>query len=306
MDSVTSPRPFPFLKLPPEVRNIIYRLVVITEQCLFVRDMHRQEFEKGRENGTYQSRSTYLAPDHICNLNLRPCAPLHSCLQKDLRFGPTKTTYTLGKSHLANTTAAMLSLDKQSREETASIFYGENSFHFTTMSSLIPFMKDRTPETRKYIQRLWLVLVVDDRNWDTIFVEQGRPAVWNTAFSSLLKLSHMNIRKLCIQIEDRGLKVILDAPNLRARSMLWLHKLSRLENLEMLGLQYTVGDWKYRGRRVSLRGLLAPVMEEMNGTTEHELWSLLAPKMLMKEVDDHSPDGLQRRRIQDFSRLPQI
>lgn len=55
-----------------------------------------------------------------------------------------KTTYTLGTPRSTETTTTtMLSLDKQSREEAASIFYGENTFHFTTMSTLTPFMKDR-------------------------------------------------------------------------------------------------------------------------------------------------------------------
>lgn len=302
MDSGTSPGPFPFFKLPPEVRNMIYRLVVITEKCLVVRDMHYWDFEKYRGNGAYQSRSTYLAPDHLCNLDTSPLAPLLSCLQKDERFGPTKTTYMLGTTHLINkTTVAMLSLNKQSREEVASIFYGENTFKFTTMSSLMPFMKDRTPETRKFIQQLWLHLVVDERNWDTIFAEQGRPAIWNKAFSSLLKLPQTKIRKLCIEIVDKGVKVNLDGPNLRARSMLWLHKLRRFDNLEMLGLIYTLGDWRVWERYPNLRGMFAPLIEEMNKGTGQALWDFLAPKMLKKEADDHTPEGLQQRRIWDFA-----
>lgn len=64
-----------------------------------------------------------------------------------------KTTYTLGTPGSTETmTTTMLSLDKQSREEVPSLFYGENTFHFTIMSTLTPFMKDRTAETRKYIQ----------------------------------------------------------------------------------------------------------------------------------------------------------
>lgn len=307
MDSVTSPAPFPFFKLPPEVRNIIYRLVVITETCLVVRDMHYWDFEKNKENGAYQSRSTYLAPDHICSFDSRLLAPLRSCLQKGKRFGPTKTTYTLGTPHLINnTTAAMLSLDKQSREEVASIFYGENTFQFTTMSSLMPFMKDRTPETRRHLQRLWLTLVVDERSWDTIFAEQGRPAIWNTAFSSLLKLPQTNIRKLCIEIVDTGVKVNFDGPNLRARSMLWLHKLRRFGNLEMLGLKYTLGESKFWGRFPNLRGVFAPLIEEMNSATEQALWDFLAPKVLKKEAADHTPEGLQQRRIWDFSEHRQL
>lgn len=285
-------------------------MVVITERSLVVRDMHRWNFEKNEKNegnGSYQSRSTYLAPDHICNLKTRQLATLRSCLKKDDRFGPLRTTYTLGTPDpMNNTTAAMLSLDKQSREEVASIFYGGNTFQFTTMSSLMPFMKDRTPETRKYIQRLWLILVADRRHWETIFAERGRPAIWNKAFSSLLKLPQTNIKKLCIEIVDVGVKINFEGANLRARSMLWLHKLSRFDNLEMLGLKYTLGDWKvWRGFQ-NLQGMFAPMIEDMNNGTEQELWNFLAPKMLKKEAEDHSPEGLQRRRIWDFSAHRQL
>lgn len=302
MDSVINPNAFPFFQLPPEIRNMIYRLVVITERSLVVRDMHCWEFKENQGIGAYRSRSTYLAPDHICNLDTKPHTPLHSCLQKDARFGPLRTTYTLGIPQTINqTTAVMLSLDKRSRQETASLFYGANTFQFTAMSSLMPFMKDRTPETRRYIERLWLTLVADERNWDTIFAEQGRPAVWNKAFASLLKLPQTNIKKLCIEIADAGVRVNLDGPTLRTRSMLWLHKLRRFENLQMLGLKYTLGEWKYSGQFPDLRGDFSPTIEDTNCGTEQELWDFLAPNMLKKEGDDdHSPDALQRRRIRDF------
>lgn len=111
-----------------------------------------------------------------------------------------KTAYTLGTPRSTETmTTTMLSLDKQSREEVASIFNGETTFHFTTMSTFTPFMKDRTAETRKYIQSPRLTLAPDGRNWDAIFTEQGISIMWNRAFSSFPKLSNMNIQKLCIR-----------------------------------------------------------------------------------------------------------
>ena len=291
MDGVGSPSPFPFFKLPAEIRNMIYGLVVITDQCLDVRDMHRQEFGKSQKNGTYRSRSTYRALDHPC-----PCSR---------RFGtwaPAKTTYTLDAQHAdATMTTTMLSLDRKSREEVVYIFYGGNTFCFTTMSSLMPFMKDRRAESRKCIQNIWLRLVIDDLSWDPIFVERGTPAMWNTAFSSVLKLTHVNIKKLCIQVlEDTRLKLVYNDSSLRSRSMLWLRKLGRFENLEMLGLQHTelpspVFHYFRYGMLVdeSVRG-------KIKTGSEDALWRFLAPRMLKKEADDHSPEALQRRRIRGF------
>lgn len=306
MDSVTNARPFPFFKLPAELRNQIYGLVVVTGQTLIIQDMHIQDFKKSQINNTYQYRSTYLATDHVCGEESSPQSyqsrTVEPCLFKDPKSQPLRTTYTLGTLNSIDiTTTTMLSLDKKSREEVASIFYGENTFHFTTMSSLVPFMKDRTAETRKYIQRLWLTLTVDDRDWETIFTEYGRPATWRTAFSSLVKLPHVSIKKLCVQIDDRKAKILIDGLNLRSRSMLWLHKLSKIDNLEMVGLRYDFGQWKRYQHGLDLWGSFGPIEEEINTQTEQELWHFLAPKMFKKQADDHTPDALQQRRIWDFS-----
>ena len=300
MGSMTDPNPFPFFKLPPEIRNMVYRLVVVTEEILSVRDMHRTEFRKSQEDGTYQSRSTYLAPDHECLLGSFDLPSLGSRLQTD----PAKTTYTLhntdyGITSMLTTTTSMLALDKRSRDEVAYIFYGENYFHFTTVSSLVPFMKDRTVETRRYVENLYLTLLVEDGSWRTVFAEYGKPAIWNTSFSSLLKLSHVNIRNLCFDLIDHvGLDFRSD---LRSRSMLWLHKLSRINNLNMLGLQYTPGLKNILKQGGSFEDVLRKLLGENEiEPAEEDLWRFLAPKMLKREADDHSPDALRKRRLCDF------
>ena len=292
MDNATKPRPFPFFKLPPELRICIYRLFFVTGQSLIIRDMHLDEFEKSQANGTYRSRSTYLAKDHICNGNpfpdCRPCGRGRSCLVQDPKTGPSKLTYTLGSpSSVDATTMTVLSLDKRFREEVASIFYGQNTFHFLTMSSLMPFMKDRTLETRIYIRRLRLTLALDIQTWHPDCRGKSGPATWIKAFSSTLKLPHLNVKELFIQIDDS--QDSIEYFNLHSRSMLWLQKLSKFKNLEMLGLRHSVQPWpNYR--------------PEVNIKTEQELWGFLAPKMLKREADDHSPDALLKRRIWDFSR----
>ena len=152
----------------------------------------------------------------------------------------------------------------------------------------MPFMKDRTVETRKYIRQLRLFFTIDGQGWNPIFATYGKPAIWNQALLSLLKLSDVNIRKLCIRIDDISAKVLLDGLNFKSKSMLWLHKLSRLHNLEMLGLHYLV--------RCPVSSLgLPPMAEEVD--TEQQLWSFLAPKMLKKKADNHSPEALLQRRI---------
>lgn len=287
---------------------MIYRLVVVNGQRLTIQTMHLQDFEKSQDSGAYRSRSTYVATDHECHIPAEPgewpAGSIRSCLVKHIRFGPCmKTTYTIDTPESYHTTTTtMLSLNKESREEVASIFYGENTFHFTAMSSLMPFMKDRTVETRKYIRSLWLTLTVDHRDWDAILTEYSRPASWNTAFSSLLKLPNVEIKQLYVQLDDTESEILRDGLNLRSRSMLWLHKLSKLENLEMLGVRYDIRQWKISwcwGRSHTFKPY--HTVEQDNSQTEQELWRVLAPKMLKKEADDHTPDALQKRRIWDWS-----
>ena len=81
--------------------------------------------------------------------------------------------------------------------------------------------------------------------------------------------------------------------------MLWLHKLRRIDKLEMLGLEYSVGGWQGDQEQHIPSGTSTPVPEEGHAETEHELWRFLAPKMLKKEADDHGADALLRRRIRD-------
>ena len=319
MDSGPNPRPFPFFKLPAELRSEIYRLVVISGRSLIVQDMNGWGIEKIRGNYTYKSRSTYLATDHVCGeyswpdihgfRRFIPCA-LHAI---DSR--PVRTTYALGaprlndgttKTELLNfkedreritMTMKMLSLNKDSREEVAFIFYGENTFHFNTMSSLVPFMKDRTEETRKHVKSIRLILTVYGRSWDA-FTDYGRPATWNTALSTFAKLPHVNIKQLCVQIDDKEANVLMCGLDLKSRSMLWLHKLSKIENLEMLGVRHDVGGWIPLSHRPSLL-TWGPADKTAPTRTEQELWRFLAPRMLRKEADDHSPEALQKRRICD-------
>ena len=305
MDSATNAQPFPFFKLPAELRNKIYRLVVVTGHDLVIESMHLDEFEKSQDDRTFQYRSTFIATDHGCgSYNWEtwsggwPHETIPSCLVKDLRFAPVKTTYTLGTPlSIDNMTTEMLSLNKESREEVAYIFYGENTFHFTTMSPLIPFLKDRTSETRKYIQRLRISLTIDDRDWDAIFTEYSRPTNWKKTFSMLVKLPHVNVKRLFIEVDDSKAKLLKDGMNLRSKQMLWLHKLSNIENLDMLGLSYNVRERKTL-RSWAISGWPNPTEEEeVNTQTEQEIWRFLAPKMLRREADDHSPDALQKRRI---------
>lgn len=288
MDNAANARSFPFFKLPAELRNKIYCLLVITGQDVVIQDMHLDDFKSRQDNGTYQCRSTYLPTDHVCYRDGWP-ESLHSqyrepCSIKDPWSRPLKTTYMVDYAQKWNDDiSTVMLLNKQFKEEVAYIFYGRNTFHFTTMSSLTAFVKDRTVESRKYIQLLHLLLAVDDRDWDAVFAEQGRPATWNTAFSTLLKLPHLNIRRLFIHVDDTKAKLFTDGMNLRSRSMLWLHKLSKFENLEMLGVEYCFSCKNIQLCRKS--------------QTEEELWQFLAPRVLKREADDHNPDALQKRRM---------
>ena len=305
-----------FFRLPPEIRNLVYDYTVVRGRTLIIRDMLPQEWRRCR------ARSTFLATDHNCHSICWVVAISHDtipCPLRDRWNGPMPSSYTLSQALLAaesipglSTTLAMLSLDKRTREEVASIFYSENTFHFYSISSLLPFMKDRPEDTRKYIHRLQLTFTIDERNWYEHTDEHRRPAAWDTALSSLRALPHLNIKTLYLKIDDMRKGMLLRGLGLKlesSRSMHWLHTLSNLNNLDQFGLEYSCNPLRERKKNKNENAKSKTpddpphVSKRVKGNnrTEEELWAFLAPRMLKKMSDDdgdeHNADALQKRRI---------
>lgn len=127
---------FSFLKLPPGIRNSIYRLTLAVEYPLKVASLLPSDYEQELRAGSINFRTEYVAID-------------------DPRFGNAKshfaavsgvTTYRFhGDRPVAgeNLALSMLMLKWQSRKEAVSIYYNENTFNSDSISCFVPFILDR-------------------------------------------------------------------------------------------------------------------------------------------------------------------
>lgn len=204
------------------------------------------------------------------------------------------TTYTLSNAAaLENTTIGLLAVNHQVRQEAGSLFYGANTFNFGTMSSLVPFLRDRPPDTRIYINSLQLELHIYEFNWYPSFAEHGISEAWKRAFTALKKVPHFSLKKLRIKIDDRECHFYREGLKTHTPQMRWLHRLAEISTLDSLGVRYLVqnlgdpGPW-HRGPGIPIDGR----------NTEQELWEFLAPKMLTRmEGESHDAESLKHRRI---------
>lgn len=279
-----------FLDLPAEIRNAIYRLCLLTNnQTLAIRDMHPDEYQRMKEQGQRPWRSAYTAPDHpacMCSWCDTFSSPLR---MSDTRMMFETTTYIMANAKsLKEITFALLAVNHQIRQETASIFYGTNTFVFGTMSSLVPFLRDRAPDTRKHINSLQLELRIHEHNWYPSFTEHGRSEAWKRAFTALNKLPHLNLKKLRIKLFDAESNFYSHGLKAHTPQMRWLHRLAGISTLDYLGVQYIERDDIYDTSSWPLKA----------HDTEKELWSFLAPKMLAKvDGGDQDAEALQHHRI---------
>lgn len=241
-----------FLSLPAELRNQIYHLCLDTGRVLAIKDMHPNEFRARKEEGRCPWRSAYTAPDHCKGMCADcPGAPFRiDCSFTSPRMIFDTTTYLPGNATaLENTTIAILAVIHQVRQEAESIFYGSNTFNFGTMSSLVPFLKDRAPDTRRYINSLQLELHIYESNWYPSFAEHGRPEAWKRAFTALKKLPHFQLRRLRIRVNDRECHIYSEGLKLHTPQMRWLHRLADISTLDSLGVRYLGTDDPSRTNR---------------------------------------------------------
>ncbi|KAL8723357.1 MAG: hypothetical protein Q9225_000340 [Loekoesia sp. 1 TL-2023] len=195
------PDTFPFLRLPGEVRNMIYRFALghgaVRKHCehplglIGIENMDPFEYNDYTTSSHPRSRTSYPTMNFIDPI---PCCPDHRHLDFE------NTTYTLGPMKLPN--LGLLAVNKQIRAEALPIFYGENIFSFGQMSAVRPFLKDRPAIARQNLQHIQLFL--DLRYKDGHHRE--RQSGWIRVFKYLAH--HLNIKKLDIIVCDMTLNFL--------------------------------------------------------------------------------------------------
>ena len=289
LTSSSDETPSGFLKLSAEIRNKIYGLTLLKDS-VGVEDMHPEQWHQAKEAGR-GTRTSYKTKDHggdPCSREIAYPEPTR-CTFKDEQWKNAKVSYTLDKNaYLTPPTIGMLALNRQSRAEAIPIFYGGNEIRFHSMSSLLPFLQDRSELSLQSMQYFHLDIEVNEGKSQT-----SRQHGWARTFTELPQFEPLNLRKLTIRIYDPfcryAWKLKLDTKMQR-----WVHEMAKnITNLDMLGVAF---DFSIMGE------LTQDEMVKEDSPTEELLWEFLAPKMLKKVGDEpHDARSLLKRRIRDVT-----
>ena len=137
---------FRFLDLPPELRNKIYRMILVRRRPIVIREQDRRTVW-GNHEFVPTKRSMYWAKEDELLWN-----------------GPTLTTYSTEDDawDQFDLEARLLCVNRLIRKETASVFYSENTFRFYDTDAVIPFLKDQSSEVIELIAKVELVFRIDN------------------------------------------------------------------------------------------------------------------------------------------------
>lgn len=162
-NQLQSTRPFfPFLQLPAEIRNQIYRLVLVSPgDDIVISDMdyriyHHLTLHTSRQVLRTPYRSFYTADDVTFTSPLRP----------DSDFITDEwTTYIspvcpFVPNNIVRNSSGLLRVSHQIRMESLPIFYGENTFYSCSEWALLPFLEDRPALGRTSIRHAKLYLII--------------------------------------------------------------------------------------------------------------------------------------------------
>ena len=304
---------FPFLSLPPEIRNRIFEYLLVTPSPLIeVRNLSEEEFKRKKRRKAIQ-RTTYTIKNPEVYLEM------YDSDDSFTKNGPIDefiTTYTMDRSGLDRGSAwnapcmATLRLNRQIHQEASPIFYGSNDFYFDEPSTLAHFLQDRPSAALQSLRKFKIVLRLDPCGG-----EFGRNTqTWANCLHCLGKYSEVKLLELSVDIEGQedDLQFMRKKGfhfEMTSRSLSWISALSEsIWDLDRLGVTYRCNMMTFcreayhsNGMWISnatVAGRWVPVdaaVEKLN----QELWDYLAPIMLKQYgVQKHGHENLQSRRIE--------
>ncbi|KAL8706551.1 MAG: hypothetical protein Q9201_000424 [Fulgogasparrea decipioides] len=243
------PDPFPFLKLPSEVRNMTYRYALAqgatSTSCghssglISIISMDPDRYKRQKTRKRFRARRSYTAmTEGRCDC----CCPGHWTLQT--------TTYILSP-HLQVPTSGLLCVNRQITSEATPIFYGENTFLFPDMAAVIPFLQDRSVIARRNIRdiKLMFELYYDDGH------HIDRQAEWVRAFGYIAR--HLKPSALGVRVLNATFRW-WEPVKFAGRKREWLRALAHINNLDRLEFFLD-----YAGREEYIEGTL-------DGTTDED------------------------------------
>lgn len=129
------------MKLPPEIRTMIYRLVLPIEGEILVTKKLVDQDGPEKPGCLVERRTTCMALANECLT--RGCTIGMKCYHN--------STYSLDSPSYYS---GILALNRQVRGEAIPIYYGSNGFRFNDEFIVIPFLVDRTQLSRSHITHI--------------------------------------------------------------------------------------------------------------------------------------------------------
>ncbi|KAL8662943.1 MAG: hypothetical protein Q9202_004266 [Teloschistes flavicans] len=239
---------FPFLKLPSEIRNMVYRYALAqganTSHCghdsgvIPIVNMQPSYYEKHKNRKEIRSRTPYQA-----NVGIRCCC---DCPRE---WEVETTTYDLSR-HSTLPASGLLTANKQIADELMPIFYGENTFVFDDLATVVPFLQDRSMIARQHIRsiRLDIELLYNDNH------HLDRQVEWIKALRYISR--HLDLSELGVYVVDMTYRWWAPAKTCGQKKA-WLRVLTEINNLKTLDFFI-----EYGGRATYREELLDGVEDE--------------------------------------------
>lgn len=265
---------FPFMKLPLEIRDKIYQYHLVFDDALTVRGMHPEDYKDQSEKGLFKLRTDYLDLDRYWSAGVYPV--------KSFRV---RTSYGLGyiKDEYRNEhLCAMLEIDRRTRKEAMRVFYGLNTFHFSSMCTVLPFLSDRTPEALGFIKSIQL---------NFFQVKRGRlgrntsaysaSEYWAQSIKEMASFTELQVEKLHLGLYDSShANIRQEFFNADCLPRQWANALCQVfQGLDFLKISYQPSKpWKFREAGNDAQKAEIAMMRKM----VEDVWGFLAPRMLKK------------------------
>ncbi|CAO1600196.1 hypothetical protein XANCAGTX0491_003897 [Xanthoria calcicola] len=260
--------PFPFFKLPSEIRNMIYRFALahgaISKECthsmgtIGIENTHLRSHRSRTVPSKRRLRSSYQT------LNSIYC---WDCEEDHIRELITATYSLLSVQRLP--ALGILAANRQARFEAVPIFYGENTFVFCNMGAVIPFLKDCTPYSLQQIRHLVLILDVTNHN-DGLHQHQIDERAKTFAYIA----RRLRLRKLGLHVNDASHRFEEPLTSVMQDEE-WIQAATQIHDLDHL-----VFDIHFEG----LDAYLESVIDD---------WSPTGPTSDITEVEDTLDNVLQ-------------
>ena len=122
---------FPFLALPPEIRNEVYSYLLPQDTSVEVRIVDSDEYPKLIEGKTIERTSLALHMEEVDEFEGDAIRSRHSYKVKTFTYA--------SKKNEQSDSISILGVNRQIRLETLGLFYGKNTFQINDWRTLNPF-----------------------------------------------------------------------------------------------------------------------------------------------------------------------